>query len=164
MRLFALLLTLVSSLALGTELTTPSQVPLNPAVSTVGCSAFEATTAAYKTTVTGFSADGNYVLGQVQSHFTCGHSGRGSTVHTVYTCTYLTWDLSGLLVSTNTPSAGGACPAVSLEAPPMAPPGGTVVGNEFTNSGGFTAETVLTEACGSIACYATYYYPVLLLP
>jgi hypothetical protein len=163
------LLALIPSLALADEisLSTPYTVALNPVVSVPRCFASQATTSGYKSVVTGFSADGNYVLGQVSSHFTCGSSGRGGTLYTVHLCTSLTWDLSGNLVSVNTPSNGHQsqdCPAVSLVPPSTIPPGTTVVGNEFTNTGGYVAETILAEACGSIACYATYYYPTLVTP
>lgn len=149
-------------------LTTPSTSAINPPVVTSGCTAYTATIAPYRTTVTGFSADGNYVQGSVASHYTCGHSGRGSTVHTVYLCTILTWDLSGNLVSAATaPSLTSVnCPAVTLEQPPNTPPGGTVTGNSFVNAGGYVAETVLTQVCGSVACPATwlYYAPTLVTP
>ena len=50
-------------------------------------------------TVTGFSADGNYVFVQAHGYTTCGSSGRGSTVQHAYWCDLLTFDLSGNLVS-----------------------------------------------------------------
>jgi len=153
------------------DLPTPHTITLSPAVSVPGCFAGSVTTLTYKTTVTGFSADRNYVNGQVRAWFSCGHSGRGSTVHTVYSCPQLTWDLSGNLVSAVAPIAynngqpvTSYCPAVELVYPSTQPPSSTVVGNEFTNSGGYIAETLLTEACGAIACYATYYYPTLITP
>jgi hypothetical protein len=148
-------------------LDTPHTVNLNPIVSVFRCSASLATTGGYETVVTGFSADGNYVLGQAPSWFTCGSAGRGGTLYSVALCTFLTWDLSGNLVSVNTPSNGHqsqACPAVSLVFPSRTPPGTTVVGNEFANTGGYTAETLIAEACGSIACYASYNYPTLVTP
>ena len=49
-------------------------------------------------TVTGFSADGNYVYVEAHGYTTCGSSGRGSTVQHVYWCEQLTFDLSGSLV------------------------------------------------------------------
>ncbi len=50
-------------------------------------------------TVTGFSADGNYVLVKAKGYTTCGSSGRGSTVQHVYWCEQLTFDLSGSLAT-----------------------------------------------------------------
>jgi hypothetical protein len=154
------------------NLGTPYTINLTPPVSVTGCYAGAVTTIGYKTVVTGFSADGNYALGQVAAWFTCGHSGRGSTVHTVWSCAQLRWDLSGNLVDTTVNVARGAgnqpvssyCPTETLEFPSTTPPSTRVVGNEFTNAGGYVAETVLAEACGSIACYATYYYPTLVTP
>lgn len=145
------------------ELPTPYTAALEPAVP---CAPY-ATIDPYKTVVTHFSADGNYVLGQVASHYTCGCRGRGC-LHTYYVCTFLQWDLAGNLVSTSTPSNGLAninCPSVGpLSTPATTPPSSSVLGNEFTNSGGYTAETVVEEICGSIACYATYYLPTLVTP
>jgi hypothetical protein len=153
------------------NLSTPNTIALNPVVSAYQCYAGSVTTTAYATVVTGFSADGNYVTGQDSAWFTCGHSGRGSTVHTIYSCAQLTWDLSGNLVSAVAPIAynngqpvSSFCPTVPLVYPSKQPPSTSVVGNEFTNSGGYAAETVLVEACGAIACYHTYYYPTLLTP
>jgi hypothetical protein len=153
------------------NLSTPNTIALNPVVSTFGCYAASVTTRAYSTVVTGFSVDGNYVQGQVSAYFTCGHSGRGSTVHTVYSCAQLTWDLSGNLVGAVAPIAynngqpvSSYCPTVSLTYPSNQPPSTEVIGNEFMNAGGYVAETLLAEACGAIACYATYYYPTLLTP
>lgn len=154
----------------GTEipLDTPHTVNLTPIVSVAGrCSAAQATTYGYATVVTGFSADGNYVLGQVPSWFTCGHSGRGSTVHTDNVCTYLRWDLSGNLVSETTPTHGDGslpCASVPVVLPSKIPPSSTVVGNEFPSAGGYTAETLISEACGTIACYESYNYPTLVAP
>ncbi len=153
-------------------LPTPYTIPLNPVVQGAGCYAGSVTLRAYSTVVTGFSADGNYVTGQDIAYFTCGHSGRGSTIHTVYSCAQLTWDLSGNLVgatdiiATNAYGApvSSSCPTVPLVYPAKTPPSTETVGNEFSNAGGYVAETILAEACGSIACYATYFYPALLTP
>lgn len=150
------------------QLSTPTTVNLPP--STNYCRAAYATTAPDATFVTGFSSDGNYVLGHVQSHFVCGTGGRGG-VQYVYVCTSLQWDLSGNLVSENTPISsqlGGRqslwCPGVSLSYPRFTPPSNSVVGNEFTNSGGYIAETVVEEICGYSACYQTLYLPTLITP
>ncbi len=153
------------------NLATPHTIALNPPVYTTGCSAWQATTYAYAAVVTGFSSNGVYVLGQVAAYFTCGHSGRGSTVKTIWNCAHLQWDLSGNLTSAtaNVATSEGApvssyCPAVALELPSTTPPSNSVIGNEFTNAGGYVAETVIDEACGSVACYAAYYYPTLVTP
>lgn len=50
-------------------------------------------------TVTGFSADGNYVLVEAKGYTTCGNSGRNGGISHVYWCDQLTFDLSGNLVS-----------------------------------------------------------------
>ena len=164
----ALILPPIAAQAGEIPLSTPHTVDLSPVVSVARCFASQATTRAFASVVTGFSADGNYVLGQVSSHFTCGSSGRGGILYTVQLCTFLTWDLSGNLVSVNTPSNGHqsqACPAVSLVFPSTTPPTTTtVVGNEFTSAAGYTAETLIAEACGTIACYASYNYPTLVTP
>ena len=164
--LACVLLLSVGSAQAGTALYTPQTVPLTIPTPAPYCYAANATTQPYATALTGFSSDGNYVEGQVQSHYTCGHSGRGGYVKTVYLCTTLTWDLTGSLVSTHTPYSptSVSCPAVPVTLPSTSPPGSTVVGNEFTNSGDYVAETVISEACGSIACYATYYEPTLITP
>lgn len=164
MKSLLLFLSLIATAVAG-QLDTPHTVTLNPTVSLARCYAQDATTAPYKTTLTGFSADGNYIEGQVASHFTCGSSGRGGTLHTVTLCTYLTWDLSGVLVNSNTPSNGLksiACPQAPLIYPPATPPSSTSVGNEFTNSGGTTIETIIAQFCGTESCYATYLYPTLI--
>lgn len=41
--------------------------------------------------VTGFSADGEYVLGQVSTHFTCSAGGRGSKPHAYNACALISW-------------------------------------------------------------------------
>jgi hypothetical protein len=154
------------------QLPTPHTITLNPAVNAPRCSAWYVTTAGYQTVVTGFSADGNYVLGQVSAYFTCGSSGRGGGgIHTYYSCAQLTWDLTGALVSATDPitmsngyPVSTYCPSVPLNQPSMTPPSNSVVGNEFTNAGNYTAETVVEEICGSAACYQTYYYPTLITP
>ena len=171
---FFIALFLISPAFAGTSinLATPHTIDLTPPVSATGCYAGQVTTLGYKTVVTGFSADGNYVLGQVAAWFTCGHSGRGSTIHTIWNCAQLQWDLSGNLISTTVNVVRGAggqpvssyCPVETLEMPSTTPPGSTVVGNAFTNTGDYVAETILSEACGSIACYATYYYPTIITP
>jgi hypothetical protein len=154
-------------------LNTPHTVALNPVVATVGCSAWGVTTFGYATVVTGFSTNGSYVTGQVSAYFTCGHNGRTSTTHTVYSCVQLSWDLSGNLVSATDTIAYNSlgvpvssyCPSVTLSAfPSTVPPSSSVIANSFTNAGGYTAETILYEACGTIACYAMYDYPTLLTP
>lgn len=166
MKLLSLLvLTFLSTGAYAqTALSTPNTVPLTPAVAGAPLGA---TTAAYGTVVTGFSADGNYVLGQVTSHFTVGCRGRGC-FHTYYVCTSLQWDLGGNLVSTSTPSGNGSqnlpCPVVTLTQPRLTPPSNSVVGNEFENTGGYIAETIVEEICGSVACYETLYIPTLVTP
>jgi hypothetical protein len=154
------------------QLSTPNRITLNPAVNAPRCSAWYVTTAGYQTVVTGFSADGNYVLGQVSAYFTCGSSGRGGGgIHTYYSCAQLTWDLTGALVSATDPitlsngyPVSTYCPSVTLNQPSMTPPSNSVVGNSFENAGGYTAETVVEEICGSVACYATYYVPELVTP
>jgi hypothetical protein len=50
-------------------------------------------------TVTGFSADGNYILVAAHGYTSCGSSGRGATVSHVYWCEQLTFDLGGHLVN-----------------------------------------------------------------
>lgn len=155
------------------QLSTPHTVDLSPAVSLPRCSAITATTNGYASVVTGFSSDGNYVLGQVQATWVCGSSGRGGGLHYYGVCTQLQWDLSGTLISINASvgfSAPGVpvsvnCPSVTFQVlPSKLPPSSSVIGNEFTNSGGYVAETVIEEACGSAACYATYYIPTLIAP
>jgi hypothetical protein len=154
------------------NLPTPYTLALPQAVSTPTCYAANVTLVPYATDVTGFSIDGNYVTGQVSAHFTCGHSGRGSNIHTYYSCAQLTWDLSGNLVSATdvaTDSNGLPisynCPTLSLILPSRTPPSSETVGNEFANSGGYTAETLLVQQCGSIACYGLpLAYPTLLTP
>jgi hypothetical protein len=155
------------------NLPTPQTIVMSAPVSTFLCSAYEVTVVPYATDVTGFSADGNYVTGQVSAHFTCGHSGRGSTIHTYYSCAQLTWDLSGNLVSaTDTTQYGSngapvsySCPDLGLVLPSRTPPSSETVGNSFTNAGGYTAETLLVQQCGSIACYGLpLAYPTLLTP
>jgi hypothetical protein len=168
------LLSLVASVAFaGTDiqLSTPNRITLNPAVNAPRCSAWYVTTAGYATVVTGFSADGNYVLGQVSASLTCGSSGRGGTIHTYYSCAQLTWDLTGTLVSATDPitlsngyPVSTYCPTEQLNMPSTTPPSNSVVGNEFTNAGEYTAETVIEEICGSVACFATYYLPELVTP
>jgi hypothetical protein len=171
MKSLALLLLPLAAQAASIDLQTPHTITLVPYVSVTGCFAESVTTFAYATTVTGFSTDGNYVTGQVSAWFTCGHSGRGGRVRTVYSCAQLTWDLSGILASATAPIAytnglpvSSFCPTVDLVYPSTQPPSTTVIGNEFTNPGGYIAETVLAEACGSIACYSTYFYPTLITP
>lgn len=44
--------------------------------------------------VTGFSADGQYVLGQVSTHFTCSVGGRGAKPHAYSTCALIAWPVS----------------------------------------------------------------------
>jgi hypothetical protein len=163
---------LVSSVAMAdVTLPVPSTVTLTPYISAPRCSAVTAKVPGYKTVVTGFSSDGNYVLGQVNTTTVCGSSGRGGGLHYYTICAQFQWDLTGNLVSTvATPAqvngvyVSSPCPDVPVVLPPNTPPGGTVIGNEFTNSGGYVAETVISEACGSGACYATYYYPTLVTP
>ena len=169
MRKFMLLLLATAGARAGNSisLATPYLVPLNPVVSAYQYSAYQGTTEAYKTVLTGFSQDGNYVLGQVMSHFTCGHSGRGANIHTYFLCTFLKWDLSGNLVGTETMTAGAktlSCPSVPLNAPSLSPPSNQVVGNGFVNAVGYVAETLVQEVCGSIACYETLLYPTLITP
>lgn len=118
--------------------------------------------------VTGFSADGNYILGQIPSQFGVGCPGRGCIRH-YQVCTYVQWDLAGNLVSTVTPTNGLAnlpCPSVTLNQPSNTPPSNSVVGNEFENAGGYIAETIVEQICGSLACPASwiYYVPTLISP
>jgi hypothetical protein len=49
-------------------------------------------------TVTGFSADGAYVLVQAKGYTACGHSGHDGGISHVYWCDQLTFDFSGVLV------------------------------------------------------------------
>jgi hypothetical protein len=156
-----------------TYLPTPQTIALTPVVHTFLCYAENVNVRVYSTAVTGFSADGNYVTGQAPAYFTCGHSGRGATIHTYYSCAQLTWDLSGNLVSaTDTVqfASNGApmsynCPDLGLVMPSRTPPSTTTVGNSFTNASGYTAETLLSQPCGSIACYGQpIYAPTLLTP
>jgi hypothetical protein len=154
----ALLLSLIASSAIADQLTlevpyAPYAIRLDPAVSVTGCYAGTATASKYKSVVTGFSADGNYVLGQVLSRWVCGN-GRGSAIRYGTACTYLQWDLSGALTSVMTPTVG----LTNLTCPPADPTA------TYTNSGGYLAETIIAQACGAIACYATYYYPTLVTP
>lgn len=51
------------------------------------------------TAANGFTADGNYITGVSSGYVACGHSGRGSNIHTTGYCLLDTWDLSGNLVS-----------------------------------------------------------------
>ena len=134
---------------------------------TFGCYAEKATIRAFSTAVTGFSADGNYVTGQAPAYFTCGFS------RTFYSCAQITWDLAGNLVSATDTieySRPGAlvsynCPDLGLVMPSRTPPSTTVVGNSFTNPGGYVAETLLSQPCGAIACYGLpIYAPILLTP
>jgi hypothetical protein len=155
------------------DLPTPQTLALAQPVQTFLCYADQVNLKVYSTAVTGFSADGNYVTGQVPAYFTCGHSGRGATIHTYYSCAQLTWDLSGNLVSatdtvqfaSNGAPASYSCPDLGLVMPSRTPPSTTVVGNSFTNDGGYVAETLLSQPCGSIACYGQPIYgPILLTP
>lgn len=155
------------------DLPTPHTIAMTTPVTQPRCSASAVITSGYATTVTGFSADGNYVLGQVAAYFTCGSSGRGGTLHTYWNCAQLSWDLGGNLISAtvsvatvNSTPISSYCPAETLNMPSRTPPSSTVVGNEFTNSGGYIAETVLEQVCGSSACPSSwlYYLPTLLTP
>jgi hypothetical protein len=151
----------VSALA-GTSipLPVPYTVYLTPAVSSSGCSTQTATTAGYYASiVTGFSADSNYVLGQVPATYVCGHSGRGSTIQHYGVCALLMWDLTGNLVGvTAKPAYNSLGQPVTARCPVVDP---TAV---YTNSAGYTAETVIEQACGTSACYSTYYEPTLITP
>jgi hypothetical protein len=168
--LLASVLLILSSLASAGTLPFPSTVTLSPAIHTARCYAATAHVTP-DAVVTGFSADGAYVLGQADSTAVCGSSGRGGDLHYYSVCVQLQWDLTGTLVSTiATPTIINGvvksvpCAPVALVYPVPTPPSSTVVGNEFVNAGGYIAETVLVEACGSIACYATYYEPTLETP
>jgi hypothetical protein len=89
--------------------------------------------------VTGFTPDGNYVLGQKTATFVSG----GVGLIYKYQCVQLTWDLSGNLVNM-TKLSDTKCPKPKL-----------TLG--FANSGGYKAYTQAT-------IYPSVYYPVLLTP
>lgn len=153
--LLALILSSVSFAGTQISLPTPHTVNLTPAFAHPPyCAAGTATTVAYDTVVTGFSTDGNYVLGQVPGYFMCGHSGRGSTVHAVYTCVQLRWDLSGILISTTAnPSFASNGNPISVNCPSADPSA------VYTNTGGYDAETLVQPNY-----YGSYYYPTLVTP
>ena len=46
--------------------------------------------------VTGFSADGQYVLGQVSTHFSCSVGGRGAKPHAYSGCALIAWAIADL--------------------------------------------------------------------
>jgi len=154
------------------DLPSPQTIALDQPVHTATCYADTVTITPYATAVTGFSADENYVTGQVKAHFTCGHSGRGANIHTYYSCAQLTWDLAGNLVSASdvvTDSNGlpvsYSCPDLGLVLPSRTPPSDPTIGNSFTSSTGYTAYTYVVQPCGSIACYGQpYTFPELQTP
>jgi hypothetical protein len=155
------------------DLPTVNNIVLDTPVHTPVCYADNVTVSVYSTAVTGFSSDGNFVNGQATAHFTCGHSGRGANIHTYYSCASLVWDLAGNLVSatdTNVVDANNlpvssSCPDLGLVLPSRTPPSSPVVGNEFTNAGGYIAETIVSQPCGAIACYGLPLdFPVLITP
>jgi hypothetical protein len=161
MKTLALLFLFVATLAQAGEISlpTPHTVNLTPPVTLFRCGAWTATVSAYKTIATGFSADGNYVLGQVQGTFVCGSSGRGGGLYYYKVCVQFQWDLTGTLVNTTaTPGRGSNGYPISVYCPTADPT------ETYTNSGGYVAETIITQACGSVACYATYYTPTLVTP
>ena len=61
--------------------------------------------------VTGFSADGNYVIAESTGTTVTGHSGRGSTIRRTYECVRWTWDLAGNVVNEAVLDSLHACPA-----------------------------------------------------
>jgi hypothetical protein len=46
--------------------------------------------------VTGFSVDGESVLGQVSTHFSCSAGGRGARPHTYNACALIAWSVADL--------------------------------------------------------------------
>jgi hypothetical protein len=142
------------------NLPTPNTVVLTPYVSVPGaCSASTATTSAYNTVVTGFTADGNFVTGQVPASFVCGRSGRGGVIYHYSLCVQFKWDLSGNLVNTVATTALDANGKPVSSSCPTADPAAV-----YTNTGGYEAQTLTYQACVGIYCSRTYYYPTLVTP
>ena len=101
--------------------------------------------------VTGFSANGNYLMSTAKGWVACGHSGRGTNFVYYRWCFYLTFDLAGNLVSVTGQQSNAAYSAC-----PNADAGAT-----YTNSAGYTGYTEVF----SQPAYGTYQrYPALDAP
>jgi len=95
--------------------------------------------------VTGFSADGNYVIAESTGTTVTGHSGRGSTIRRTYECVRWTWDLAGNVVNEAVLDSLHACPALNPT-------------RQFTNSGGYLAWTTVYQY------YPATHFPMLTSP
>ena len=95
--------------------------------------------------ITGFSADGNYVIGESNGATVSGHSGRGSTIHTTWSCVQWTWDLTGNVVDEIVLDPLHACSGLDPT-------------QTFTNDGGYVAWTTVYQY------YPATHFPMLTTP
>lgn len=138
---FALLLMVSGTAFAGTDV--PLQIP----------AAYTRPVYPAENVVTGFSADGNYLIVHARGWYASGHSGRGSNYTYQSWCGDLTFDLAGNLVGSTVVTASGTA---SYYACPTADASGN-----FTNSGGYNAYTVVTRP---VYYWAPKYTPTLMSP
>jgi hypothetical protein len=93
--------------------------------------------------ITGFSADGNYVIAESIGYTV---SGSGGFTHTTHECVQWTWTLAGSVVNEKVLDPLHACPTT------LDPT------REFTNSGGYLAWTTVYEY------YPLTHFPMLTSP